>query len=320
MDITKIITETQKLLSDNEEWKKRYNKYAVKTLGNIDFIKEQRKKFNEFKPLHLYISLTNAYTSKNSLKLDVRYRGQTVASLTAKNNDVRLSTKNYNNSNSNNFGYESQINNKDWRSKEAQNFRKFFKNRKNTRNNINKKNEEHNIESLLLSQFSKRNRDEKLLTKIQPIKIGGIRFGMPSPLRASISNDIGYSGKQGGGIDILSRTGIGKATYLTVFELKYENKSKESPKNALVQAIKYAVFIRELLRSESGEKWYKIFGFKRKLSEKIKIRVVCAMPDDNPDTSFENEIYEIGNDEIECHYLYFKYDGREVTKFDTSLS
>jgi len=138
-----------------------------------------------------------------------------------------------------------------------------FKYRDNSRNDNdkNKNNEEHNVESLLLSEFSKKKSNSKQIKGIQPVKMCGNRFGMPTPISASNSDELNYSNQYGGGIDIFARTGKGRATYLTVIEVKDENKAEEPPKDALIQAIKYAVFIRELLRSDCGENWYKIFGF-----------------------------------------------------------
>jgi hypothetical protein len=101
-----------------------------------------------------------------------------------------------------------------------------------------------------LTEFSGKG---KQIKKIKPVRYQGIRFGMPTPLGASDHKKLKYSGFRGGEIDILARTGRGRATYLTVIEVKDENKQNEPPKDALKQAIKYAVFIRELLRSESGK-------------------------------------------------------------------
>ena len=143
---------------------------------------------------------------------------------------------------------------------------------------------------------------------------------MPTPISASNHKELKYADSKGGGIDIFARTGKGHGTYLTVIEVKDENNSKEPPKDALKQSIKYAVFIRELLRSDSGQDWYKIFGFRGKIPTQLTIRAACAMPDDdNIDVSFAKNIYPIGDDKIECHYIYFKYDGKQLNDFQTSL-
>lgn len=321
MNIDAIIKDAQKLLAENTEWVERYNGYAKDLLENIDVIKSNRSKFNEFPPLYFYISTTNAINAKSKLLLDVRYRGQSVATLNANKNRITISTKGKDQVNLRDFDCNIKLNDIAWQDSEASEFRKFFKNRDNARNDNekNKKNEEHNVENLLLSEFSKQNRNKKQITDIQPIKIGGNRFGMPTPLSASDHKALKYAKQYGGGIDIFARTGKGRGTYLTVIEVKDENNSKEPPKDAIKQGIQYAVFIRELLRSELGKDWYKIFGFSGAVPKKLTIRTICAMPDDISDKSFANRTYLIGDDKIECHYIYFKYDGKHLTDFQTSL-
>ena len=323
MNIETTIKEAQRLLSENEaEWMKRYKGYAKAMLSNEDYIITNRRKFYEYAPLRYYISTTNAKGTRNHLSLDVRYRGQSVALLKVTRSDVTISTKGKNTNNSRDFDCKIELNDVKWNESDAQIFRNFFKNRENIRNsNNNKKNEEHNVESLLLSEFSKRNSKDKHILGIQPVKFCGIRFGMPTPISASDhKKPLKYAKQNGGGIDILTRTGGGgHSTYLTVIEVKDENNSKEPPEDALKQAVQYAVFIRELLRSGCGEDWYKLFGFKGKIPQSLKIRVACAMPDDILDMSFTKTTYPIGSDTIECHYIYFKYDEQRLSNFQTSL-
>lgn len=320
MNFEDIIKEAQDLLSENTEWKDRYANYADIFLANTNSIKSNRNRFNQFSPLYFYISTTNVKNAKSSLLLDIRYRGQSVATLKANNNGIFISTKQQDVNNLRDFNCNIKLNDIAWQDKQVSEFRKFFKEKPYSRiNGNNKKNEEHNVESLLLSEFSKRKSKSKQITGIQPVKICGNRFGMPTPLGASNHKTLKYASQNGGGIDIFARTGKGRATYLTVIEVKDENKSNEPPIDALKQAIQYAVFIRELLRSDCGEKWYKLFGFSGTIPKTLTIRSVCAMPDDYADKSFEKQIYLIGDDKIECHYIYFKYDGKQLFDFQTSL-
>jgi len=326
LSIIKTIEEAQKLLSDNPEWIKRYDDYAKKLLSNIDnsFIKNIRRRFHEFSSLRFYISATRAMkNAEKRLELDLRYRGQSVATLKATSNDIIISTKGKDENNERDFDCTIQLNNVSWKDDKAREFRKKIREGANTRNKTenNRGNEEHNVESLLLTEFSKQKSKEKPICYIQPVKIEGIRFGMPTPLKASDhKKPLKYAFEKGGGIDIFARTGKGRySTYLTVIEVKDENKVSERPEDALKQAIQYAVFIRELLRSKSGKDWYKIFGFKGNIPEQLTIRVACAMPDDILDTSFGEQSFDIGNDKIECHYIYFKYNGEQLSDFQTSL-
>ncbi len=89
---------------------------------------------------------------------------------------------------------------------------------------------------------------------IQPVLMAKkARFQMPTPLKASEKGKISYAGV-GGGIDILARVGkgSGNGTKLCIIEVKDEHSHKEPPKTAIKQALVYATFIRELLRSEQG--------------------------------------------------------------------
>lgn len=317
-----IILTAQKLLHSNPEWISRYAAYADLMLANAAFIKSCKKRFRVFPPLYSYISTTYAKGAKSTLKLDLRYRGQTVAVLNVDEKAMTLSTKGYEVNNRDHFGCPIILDNESWSSSQATAFRKHFRDWKNTRLQTNnaKRNEEHNVQDLLLSEFIKRSSVNKQLLGIQPVTICGGRYGIPTPLKASKHGDLEYAAQYGGGIDVFARTGRGAATYLTVIEVKDENKSSEPPKAALEQAIKYAVFIRELLRSPSGDNWYSIFGFSGPVPKQLTLRVVCAMPDTNPDTSFAKQTYPIGNDLIECHYLYFKYNGKRLTNFQSSLN
>ena len=146
---------------------------------------------------------------------------------------------------------------------------------------------------------------------------------MPTPLVASKLGVVGYSGFGGGGIDILARVGTGgRATYLCVIEFKDETVKTEPPTVVIEQAIKYAVFVRELLRNETvGDKWWRLFGFGGKIPKKLLIHAVCAMPHDIilSDTNFANWKIAIGQDVIQLDYIYFKEFENEITSLLTSL-
>jgi hypothetical protein len=237
--------------------------------------------------------------------------GQTVAKLIAnKDKKHKLSTKNSKNkleeTTLRDFGCNICMAAADWDGKDAAEFRRFFKNRKGARKaDANKGNEEHRIQSLLLTEFSKTK--NKALRYIKPVTIGRVRFPMPTPISASKHRHVKYSGIHGGGIDILARTGTGgKATHLCIMELKDENTKREKPKDAMKQSIAYATFIRELLRSNSGMAWWKLFGFRGEVPEPLELYAICVMPsNDKNDYSFRNIELNIERDIIKLHYIYF---------------
>ncbi|MCL2171156.1 MAG: hypothetical protein FWB71_03295 [Defluviitaleaceae bacterium] len=310
------------LLADENlsEWLCRYNGYIDTITANLDTIRKNRRRLREWKPLKYYMNITNAKKAKHAVRFEARYLGQTVAELLSNTDGVFISTKNYEPTNQRDFDCGIKLKNAPWAGKEAAAFRAHFKNREPLRNVCeNKGNEEHRIESLLLSEFSKSK--EKALPNIKPIKIKGLRFPMLTPIGASKHGITKYAKQRGGGIDIFARIGTGgRATYLCIIELKDENTKAEPASHAILQAIKYAVFIRELLRSNAGAAWWRLFGLGGAIPRKLKIHAVCAMPDiANADTSFAKKQIRLGNDEIILGYIYFKETGNAIESIRTSL-
>ena len=313
--------------ANKQEWLVRYQSYADTIISNLESIKANFRRLNQWTPLKFYLNVTNAKKSKKITRFEARYLGQTVAELTSSINGVTISTKpskerDFEKNNLRDFGCNISLREAAWSGKEAAGFRAFFKNREPVRNNApdNKGNEEHRIESLLLTAFAQDK--QKPLPNIKPITIGGFRFPMPTPISASKHGKTSYAKQFGGGIDIFARTGTGgRATYLCVIEVKDENNPAEPPSHAIQQAIKYSVFIRELLRSSAGADWWKLFGFGGAIPIKLLIHAVCAMPDDkNADVSFAGQNLMIGNDVIQLNYIFFTEDNNEVTDIRTSLS
>lgn len=310
-----VIQEARLKLEENTEWRERYTKYAEDISGNLPIIKSMRRSFHEWSPLRVYLNITNAKTTKNYMCFELRYMGQTVVKLIVnKNKELTLSTKGYDHTNFRDFNCTIRLSNVGWDSNEATEFRRFFKQRIGTRNTENnKKNNEHRLESLFLTEFSKRK--NKTLRNIKPVTFTTIRFPMPTPISASNHKIIKYSGYFGGGIDILTRTGTGgKATRLCIIELKDENTPKEPPKKAIKQAIAYTTFIRELLRSDAGSAWWKLFGFGGKIPDTLELYAACLLPSNScNDYSFGNVMIDVEHDVIKLHYLYFIEEDNTIT-------
>ncbi len=324
-----LVLKTLDLIQINkDEWEPRFDGYADSIIKNSERSKFEKAKkfFHVRKPFGVYISTGNAIKSPikgTKVQYSLRYVGQEIAKLTVDidKEQLRISTNSeIAKNNMRDFGCDITLNNAEWKSKDAEKFRKYFQNYKQEK----KSNKEHLFESLILSEMCKK-RNKKFFRGIQPITIGNVRFSMTTPLSAS-HDGVTYSGRFGGGIDLFTRTKSksGK-THLNIMELKDENKASESPEKVIKQAIKYAVFIQQLLRSKSGEKWWKIFNFKGKLPKKITLYATCVMPYDekNNNCAFANNPIYIGDDEIELHYLYFKYNKDENGMYsitDTSVT
>lgn len=320
-EFSSVIQETRLLLSSNNEWVNRYVTYADKISDNIDFIKSVRKSFREWSPLKIYLNTTSAQNAKKTVSFELRYLGQTIAKLTGKkDNRHKLNTKGFENTNLRDFDCDIKLSDVDWDGSDAAEFRSYFKHGNSQRNAAqNKGNEEHRLESLLLTEFSKTK--EKILPYIKPMMICGVRFPMPTPISASNHKTVKYSGIKGGGIDILTRTGTGgRATNLCIMELKDENTKNEPPKDAMKQAIAYTTFIRELLRSKAGPAWWKLFGFRGNVPKQLVLFATCVMPSNaGNDYSFKDMDLDIAGDIIRLHYLYFTEDNNKITMVDTTL-
>lgn len=312
------IKKTRELLQENDEWIKRYSKYAEVIQGNLDFIKQARSTFRQWDPLMVYMNVTNAKNAKSYLKVELRYLGQTVAELKSdKNGLFFIDSYSYDEKNQRDFDCEIRLRMQKWDGEQAKSFRSYFKDRKRDRSieNTNKGNEEHRIESLLITTFSKH------INNIKPVTIGNNRFPMPTPLSASDHSTIEYSNFHGGGIDLLTRTGTGGLdAHLCIMELKDENVRAEPPRDALKQALVYTAFIRELLRSEAGQAWWKLFGFSKRVPKKMMLYAACVMPSNhNNDKSFRDMELNIDGDIIKLHYLYFIENNNQITDIDTSM-
>ena len=321
-----VVEKAQELLSNHAEWRERYKCYANEIIVNIERIMDKKRKFHQWAPLYLYMNISNAKGAASTFNL--RYLGQAVANLNInKNGAVTLKDTRFRENNNRDFGCEAYISDKGerWDGNKAIKFRRHFsKYPYRAKGADNKLNEEHRVESMLLTEFSKRIGKDKniLFHNIQPVKIADIaRFQMPTPFKAS-EGEVEYTGK-GGGIDILARIGKGKGTKLCIMEVKDEYLEQEPPKAAIKQGLVYATFIRELLRSECGNNWWKIFGFSKDVPKKLVLYIACVMPFNESaketDKSFSGCRLNIGEDVFELHYVYFKEENRKVKYAETSL-
>lgn len=316
-----VVDKTKALLKQNIEWRARYEDYARKITQNLDFIKTVRESFHQWAPLMVYLNTASALDAKKTVGFELRYYGQRVAKLTGhRNGKHKLSTKGFEKNNLRDFDCELHLRGVDWAGPEAAEFRKHFRDRKGPRNTVgNSRNEEHRLESLWITELLKQG--GKVLPNTKAVEIGKVRFPMPTPISASNHKAVKYSGKYGGGIDILARTGTGGAnTFLCIIELKDENVKSEPPKAALKQAIAYATFIRELLRSEAGRQWWALFGFNGAVPKQLTLYAACAMPSSScNDYSFKDMTIDIDGDIIKLHYVYFVEKDNKITEVDTSL-
>jgi hypothetical protein len=307
MNYYEIVDFVNDLLNKNEEWVERYARYADQIIENKERYEAGRENFHVYSPLSVY---TNVSKAKGTLEYDLRFLGQSVATIKVEGKKVLISTRGKEDGNSSYFGYNIELDNKKWTSPEAKDFRKHFE------KCIDKKTKssEHHVENELLTEFKKKKRSEKKLCNIQPVRLSGMFFQMPTPLAAS-GNKIEYSKSNGGGIDILSRVKHGNNEInLCVMELKDENKVAEPPAKVMKQAVAYAIFIARLLRSKSRNEWYKLFGFSGDVPADLTLDVTIVMPK-NADQceNFGKKIRVCANTELKLYSLYFIKDSYDFT-------
>jgi hypothetical protein len=284
-------------------------KWAKKLKDNENTVRESAKKFHEWHPLHVYLSVTRAMNARISFSL--RYQGQEVASLSVNGDDVHLviSSKTA----ENNKKYFSIINKPGeflWRGKDAAEFRKQFKNP----NRLNGKGRvpEHRVESEFLKQMADDTSGKfaGTLKNIQPVLWAGCPFQFPLP----ISGNTGVPKPGKGNIDILARRRTGKGTRISIWELKKPGTTA----HAIEQAYIYSVTLIKMLRSKPwGDFWYNnIIGFKGKVPDKLSIESVVAVSikSERNQSAFTAKLQEfkaknslnVGNDSIKLFVAHYQ--------------
>ena len=255
----------QTKLREVTHWERIYADYAATLLANQNRIRLASRTFRVPKPLHRYLAIGQAKKSSGAVEFDLRYLGQSVGQVrVADGQPPKLTVSEATSKNSERFDYKlGQISKDDWKTGEkAAQFRAFYKGLLK-RTDIRPRQPEHMVESALFSELEKLTSDTKQLKLIQPISYEGIRLHMKTALAASGSHSgVCEVAKPGGGgdIDVFCRRKCNNHSRLTVIEVKDKNEPGETFHLAIKQAIAYAVFIRELVRSESGQDWMELWG------------------------------------------------------------
>lgn len=330
------------ILKSATDWECCFAGYAkeINDSEKLAAIRLMRRCFHQWAPLYLYSTINAVKNSKikrkHKIQYGLRFHGQDVATISVENESVHISaTEDQRKKIQEHFrhGKPPALSKEPWGNKKAAEFRKFFNelekklksvrlHEKSCQNRQGGKSEEHFWENRLLIEFSKkRKNDGKALIHIQPVKLAGAYFQMLTPLAACKGIAYSKNGK-GGGIDILAHVGVGGATKLCIMELKDENKPTESPNDVMHQSLAYSVFIAHLLKSDSGNDWYKIFGFDRKngVPKKLKLMAAIVMPKglEMPDFNQEIILHELDTT-IVLRSLYFEKDDNGAFDFFGSL-
>lgn len=303
-EMRNIIKQTLELLSANSEWQRRYKGYLNDIWSNSD---KTNKGFAKPQGLSVYTTVGDRKTKNFHL----RFKGQNVGEIiVSKSGNIALQCIVEDSKAHDIKGCPLRYNEiVDWYSVKASQFRSFFR---HLSIDTRLKSPEHEVENALLEEFRKRRGAEKVLCNIQPVLLHGCFFQMPTPLKASTHNST-YAGPNGGGIDILARIKTSEKghTRVCVIEIKDENKTSESQKTAMSQAVSYAAFVAKLLAIQPD--WMEFFMGHKTLRNRISrsldtydIEVVTIMPEGNTET-FQDEILEIPDTrfKLHCHSLFY---------------
>jgi hypothetical protein len=259
------------------QFEKRILEWVERIEKSSQIIKGAKKTFQKWKPLRFYTSFSKA-KGINTVEFSVRFYGQEVAQLRAyQNGSTKLvidedRAKN----NSKYFQFDLKKGMYEWKDKEAALFRKHFKQlAQNPLKDIKPRVSEHKVESIIIEEMEKNSKTKfgGAFSGIQPVTIEGFPFQMPLPISASSGKPLSTDGN----IDILARRRCsdGKVR-LSVWELK---KPKTFAK-AIDQVYIYTIGLIQLLRSSSGQRWFKIFGFNGPIPKKLEIEAVVLVSSD----------------------------------------
>jgi len=321
-----IIKVRSELALNERDWERNFRKYLKRVL-NAKYLINIHKIID---CLGDYLSLTVSFSDIDKNCIRVRYLGQMIAMINIRSNGIYMSTVNKTREENNERHFDCNIvlRNELWGSEKVKNFLTHFKGLPKRDNEIvtSHKVEEDRLEDLIVYRFRKDSQNSS--SGFFPVNISGITFKFHTPIKGSGHNKGNYISSGPSHVDILARYRSNDADEerLCIIELKDENVPNEPVEMVVQQALVYAVFIRELLRSESGELWWRFFGFDTPLPEKLVLIAASMMPDVSAEYSSSNvdEVFggyqlhlEEGSDDvIELHYIYFNKEenGVGVTK------
>jgi hypothetical protein len=298
----------------------KISRWVTDIEGNKAKIKNARRKFHAWKPIRVYTSTTEVKKRVGSVNFSLRYYGQEIANLIVKNEmDVLfdISAKHTNN-NIRDFKIKSPKGRFAWDGEEGKKLRAAFKYFHNKMGGIKRPvAKECEVESRLIEELEKRSR--KKFKGIQPIMIGGCPLQIPTP----ISGNSGKPILTDGNIDILARRRCSdNRVRLSVWELK----RPKAFAHAVDQAYIYAITLLFMLRSECGQKWYKLFGFNKKIPKHLEIEAAVVITKDQK-KKFDKRIgelkrinpFKVRRDKIKFAVAYYNKDTFMIEEFDEVL-
>lgn len=338
---------SSELIRDENDWQKRFGNYINIIEQNKEYIARVEKKISCQYPLRLYLPLSNnnskVIKKPEMICFDLRYKGNKLGTIEANCDEALFHpyTDRKGEQIVSDVEKLQSFDNYKWGDELEGEIRRILKEEIET-------DEEHQFESCLLNDFANSHYENKVIPYITPVTWTGNRssfFQMPTTWKGSKISERARTEEKliqeirkgsfwavdsmGGGIDILARRIYRPAKpILSIMELKNPSGSF-SEYNVILQAIAYAVFIRELIRSKkaNGEKWWKFFisgGTSSSTELQLEAVVLLAAKKRNKKPDFAESVIKLGEDKISLHYLYLeqkedKSNGTPWTIKDTSL-
>lgn len=291
---------------------------AIKLREAKPLIANARKHFHEWEPLKVYLSYTDAVSSKSCITFSLRYRGQEVAKLKVngkggENPDILLVTSKKNTEYFKDIDIQGTF---PWKSPEARMFRKYFKDLDPQK--FKARVGEHSIESEFIRQMKEPTgrKFQGTLRGIQPALLEELPFQFPLPVSGSTGEP--KSGR--GNIDILARHGLGRGTKISIWELKRPKTTAHS----IEQAYIYAVTLLKMLRTpDTGGIWYRdIIGFGGDIPGRITLESVVAVSiaTQKNREKFEERFrdfkrrncFSVGSDSINFRIAYYEFEDNNL--------
>jgi len=234
------------------------------------------EKFNEPRPFRFYVAVGSVSKSGKGGKptFSLRYLGQEVATVTVGDEPLLKVSAEHERTNRDYFEIATPAGKCAWRSAAATRFRAAF--RKATSPGV-PKSEEHKLEAQILKELEKEDGKTKFAGTLRNVRHCGLtRHEYPLQVPVPISGSSGAPKATRGNIDILARRGVGRGTFLSVWELKRPGEIQA----ALAQAYIYAVSVILMLRGKQGAAWYRNFQFTGSIPKNLHVEAVAVLTED----------------------------------------
>ena len=179
-----ILGEIDKLWETNNGFKDKLRSWLEQIHLTQQRAAEMKKYFHQWKPLSAYVRAGNG-AGKDFFSFSLRFLGQEVASLIVRKSKVYLKVSNKTSRTNTRFfhGLTIPAGTYEWRGKEAQYFRRYFKGTVK-KGVLSLHSPEHMIESYIIKEMFRKSRIKfgGTFSGIQPVTLSGFPLQFPLPI------------------------------------------------------------------------------------------------------------------------------------------